>query len=412
MLLGNRFDFAARQAKRNNENIALLFIDLDRFKNVNDSLGHSVGDKMLAECAGRLQRATRSTDTVARLGGDEFVVILPGVQSPSDVATIAETIIHAISQPHTYQDRELTVTPSIGITMWPVDGEDLSMLIKHADIAMYHAKSHGRNQYSFFRQDMNERVSERLLIENELRRAIDRHELHLEYQPIFSIPDKRVIGAEALLRWNSEVLGPMSPSRFIEIAEDSGLIMPLGEWVVGEAVKQLADWRRAGMSHFPITINVSGVQWKSPRLLDTLNAVLAQHYLTAHDIELELTETSLVSDAENTQQLLARAGESGFRLVIDDFGTGYSNLTMLRRLQISKIKIDQTFVRDISIDADDAAIVRAIIGLAKSLGIRVVAEGVEYPAQLDFLLAEGCDEAQGYLLARPLTAHQFQERFG
>lgn len=411
MLLGNRFDFAARQAKRNNENIALLFIDLDRFKNVNDSLGHSVGDKILAECAGRLQRATRSTDTVARLGGDEFVVILSGVQSPSDIATIAETIIHAIGQPHMYEDRELTVTSSIGITMWPVDGEELSMLIKHADIAMYHAKSNGRNQYSFFRQDMNDHVSERLLIENELRRAIDRRELHLEYQPIFSLPDQRLIGAEALLRWNSSVLGQLMPSRFIEIAEDSGLIMPLGEWVVTEAVTHLAHWRRIGMPHFPIAINVSGLQWRSERLLDTLTTALAQQHLTAHDIELELTETSLVSDAESTQKLLARAGDSGFRLVIDDFGTGYSNLTYLRRFPITKIKIDQTFVRDISIDADDAAIVRAIIGLAKSLGIRVIAEGVEYPAQLDFLLAEGCDEAQGFLLARPLTAQQFQERF-
>jgi diguanylate cyclase (GGDEF)-like protein/PAS domain S-box-containing protein len=414
MLLGNRFDYAARQAKRSNgsnDSIALLFIDLDRFKNINDSLGHAIGDKILAESASRLLRATRSTDTVARLGGDEFVVILPGVKSADDVAGIADTILHALAQHHDIGERELTVTPSIGITMWPSDGEDLSALIKHADVAMYHAKALGRNQFSFFREEMNERVTERVAIENALRRAIDRRELKLEYQPIFSLPDRTIVGAEALLRWQSEIMGQMSPTKFIAIAEDSGLIMPIGEWVIQESITQLAKWRAAGLPHFPVTINVSGVQWRTPRLLDTLQMALEKNHLTPHDIELELTETALVSDSDHTRKLLDRAGEMGYRLVIDDFGTGYSNLTYLKRFQIAKLKIDHSFVRDISIDSDDAAIVRGIIGLAKSLGIRVVAEGVEYPAQLDFLVAAGCDEAQGYLLARPLTPHQLQERF-
>jgi diguanylate cyclase (GGDEF)-like protein/PAS domain S-box-containing protein len=414
LLLGSRFEFAARQAARSKDKIALFFIDLDHFKNINDSLGHHIGDIILAESAGRLTRATRSTDTVSRLGGDEFVVLLPGASDESDIANVADTLLQALSQPHMVEGNELTITPSIGITVWPTDGTDLVTLIKHADVAMYHAKALGRSQYSFFREEMNQRVNERLSVENALRRAIDRRELYLAYQPIFSVPDKRVIGVEALLRWNSETLGQMSPQQFISIAEDSGLIMPIGEWVVGEACAQLARWRAIDdgrLSGFPITINVSGVQWKTPRLLDTLRAALVTHNLTPADIELELTETALVGEGDNTRELLERVGEAGFRLVIDDFGTGYSNLAYLKRFFITKLKIDQSFVRDISTDAEDAAIVRGIISLANSLGLRVVAEGVEYPAQLDFLLAAGCTEAQGYLLAKPMSAQQFTERF-
>ncbi|MEI6737302.1 MAG: EAL domain-containing protein [Pseudomonadota bacterium] len=414
MLLGSRFDFAVRQAKRSNDSIAIFFIDLDRFKNINDSLGHHIGDQILIECAKRLIRATRSTDTVSRLGGDEFVVLLPGVADANHIASVADTLLHALSQPNTIEGHELTITPSIGITVWPSDGADLSTLIKHADVAMYHAKAQGRSQYSFFREEMNGRVNERLLIENALRRAIDRSELYLDYQPIFSIPDKRVIGAEALLRWRSEILGQMPPAKFIGIAEDSGLIMPIGEWVVTEACAQLARWRAiegGGLDNFPITINVSGVQWKTPRLLETLHTALRLHDLTPADIELELTESALVSEGDNTRDLLERVGAAGFRLVIDDFGTGYSNLAYLKRFFITKLKIDQSFIRDITASAEDAAIVRGIIGLANSLGLRAVAEGVEYPAQLDFLLAAGCTEAQGYLLAKPMSALQFQERF-
>ncbi len=411
MLLSVRFDFATRQAKRANDGIALLFIDLDHFKIINDSLGHQVGDKLLIECSNRLTGATRSTDTVARLGGDEFVVLLPGATEENHIANIADTLVHALSQPTTIDGRELTVTPSIGIAVWPVDGEDLTTLVKHADVAMFHAKSQGRNQYSFFRQEMNERVNERLTIESALRRAIDRRELSLDYQPIFSLPERKVIGVEALLRWRSESLGLMSPGRFIDIAEDSGLIMPIGEWVVHEACAQLAKWREKGLADFPITVNVSGVQWKTPRLLDSLHAALAANGLTPADIELELTETALVGEGDTTQRLLEKVGEAGFRLVIDDFGTGYSNLAYLKRFFITKLKIDQSFVRDITTDMDDAAIVRGIISLAKSLGLRVVAEGVEYPAQLEFLQSAGCTEAQGYLLAKPMSAAAFQERY-
>ncbi|MCA3043931.1 MAG: EAL domain-containing protein, partial [Rhodocyclaceae bacterium] len=411
MLLGARFEFAVRQASRNNEGLALLFVDLDRFKVINDTLGHQVGDRILVESATRLLGATRSTDTVARLGGDEFVILLPGATAENDIANLADTLVHAMSQPHDIDGHELTITSSIGIALWPTDGGDLTALLKHADVAMLHAKSIGRNQYSFFRQEMNERVNEHLCIETALRRAIDRNELSLVYQPIFSIPDKQVIGAEALLRWHTEALGEISPTRFIAIAEDSGLIMPIGEWVIKEACAQLARWRAHGLANFPITVNVSGVQWKTPRLLDCLQAALVANDLTPADIELELTETALVGGRDGAQNLLERVGEAGFRLVIDDFGTGYSNLTRLKPFFVTKLKIDQSFIRDSTTDIDDAAIVRGIIGLARSLGLRVVAEGVEYPAQLDFLLSAGCREAQGFLLAKPLSAAAFKERY-
>ncbi|MCA3028013.1 MAG: EAL domain-containing protein [Rhodocyclaceae bacterium] len=411
MLLGARFEFAVRQASRNNEGLALLFVDLDRFKVINDTLGHQVGDRILVESATRLLGATRSTDTVARLGGDEFVILLPGATAENDIANLADTLVHAMSQPHDIDGHELTITSSIGIALWPTDGGDLTALLKHADVAMLHAKSIGRNQYSFFRQEMNERVNEHLCIETALRRAIDRNELSLVYQPIFSIPDKQVIGAEALLRWHTEALGEISPTRFIAIAEDSGLIMPIGEWVIKEACAQLARWRAHGLANFPITVNVSGVQWKTPRLLDCLQAALVANDLTPADIELELTETALVGGRDGAQNLLERVGEAGFRLVIDDFGTGYSNLTRLKPFFVTKLKIDQSFIRDSTTDIDDAAIVRGIIGLARSLGLRVVAEGIEHPAQLDFLLAAGCSEAQGFLLAKPLSAAAFKERY-
>ena len=409
MLLATRFDYAVRQATRANERIALFFIDLDRFKVINDSLGHQIGDRMLAESAQRLSLAVRSTDTVARLGGDEFVLLLPGATDEHHIAGVADTIAHALSQPHVIDGHELMVTPSIGIAVWPADGRDLTTLIKHADVALFHAKSLGRNQYSFFRVEMNERVNERLAIESELRRALAKGELSLAYQPIFAIPERKVIGVEALLRWHSAVLGEMSPTRFIPIAEESGLISSIGEWVVKEACAQLARWRTLGLAPFPMTVNVSGLQWRAPRLLESLRAALAENGLTPSDLELELTETALVGQGDSTQALLEKVGEAGFRLVIDDFGTGYSNLAYLKRFFITKLKIDQSFVRDLATDADDAAIVRGIIGLAKSLGLRVVAEGVEHQEQLDFLLAAGCSEAQGFMLAKPMSAVAFQE---
>lgn len=423
MLLSARFDFALRHAKRQGESMALMFIDLDRFKNINDSLGHHIGDLILAETAKRLASATRATDTVSRHGGDEFVVLLTGVTDPAHLAELSTALIAALCMPHRISGQELTVTPSIGLTIWPADGEDLNTLVKNADLAMYHSKSEGRNQFSFFRPEMNAKVTERLLIENALRRALTRigprgelpgissSEFSLAYQPIFRIPARKMIGVEALIRWQSEEFGDVAPSRFIPVAEDSGLIVEIGEWVAHEACSQLKRWRAAGLDHFPMTINVSGVQFKSRRLVDELLSAIRSNDLTPSDLEIEITESALVSEGDAASITLRAMATAGFRLVVDDFGTGYSNLAYLKRFDIAKLKIDQTFVRDITTDPDDAAITRGIIGLAKSLGLRVVAEGIENSAQLEFLLASGCEEAQGYLLSHPLSPTVLQANF-
>lgn len=419
MLLGARFDFAVRQAARGEVGMALMFIDLDRFKNINDSLGHHIGDQILAGTARRLLDCTRATDTVSRHGGDEFIVLLPGVTDATALAQLAEMLIEKIGAPQLVNEHELTVTPSIGITIWPTDGADLATLIKNADLAMYHSKGEGRNQFSFFRAEMNERVSERLRIENALRRSLLRaaqdgelpHEFSLRYQPIFHFPERRLIGVESLLRWDSAELGAVDPIKLIPVAEESGLIVELGEWVAREACAALGRWRAAGLPHFPMTINVSGLQFKSRRVIDVLLDAVRAHGLTPQDIEIELTESALVREGDAANGTLTALADAGFRLVVDDFGTGYSNLAYLKRFDISKLKIDQTFVRDITTDPDDAAITRGIIGLAKSLGLRVVAEGVEHAAQLDYLLASGCEEAQGFLLSAPLTANEFQQTY-
>jgi diguanylate cyclase (GGDEF)-like protein len=389
----------------------LLFIDLDHFKNINDSLGHHVGDQILTETAKRLTSSTRATDTVARHGGDEFIVMLSGTTEAAVLAHVAATMVETLSQPYLVAGRELTITPSIGITIWPVDGEDLNSLVKNADLAMYHSKSQGRNQFSFFRTEMNDKVTERLSIESALRRALQRDEFTLVYQPIFHLPGRKLNGVEALLRWNSESLGSVPPARFIPIAEETGLIVGIGEWVVREACAQLKRWRDAGLDHFPVTVNVSAVQFRTRRLLDVLLAATREFGLLPSDVEVELTETALVRQGDGELNVLDELGKQGFRLVVDDFGTGYSNLAYLKRFDISKLKIDQSFVRDITTDPDDAAITRGIIGLARSLGLRVVAEGVEHDAQLAYLIQAGCEEAQGYLLSRPISPLLLQERY-
>jgi len=418
MLLSSRFDFAVRRAGRiagtsggKGSAISLMFIDLDRFKNVNDSLGHHVGDLILIETAARLTAAMRTTDTVSRHGGDEFIVLLPGVGEITELASITEVIVESLAKPYLVAGHELTVTPSIGITIWPDDGKDLENLVKNADLAMYHSKAEGRNQFSFFRAEMNEKVVERLSIENALRRALPRNEFSLVYQPIFQLPERRIVGVEALIRWQSESLGSVPPMRFIPVAEETGLIVAIGEWVAKEALGQLRRWRQAGLDHFPVTINVSAVQFKSRRLVDVLLEAVRENGLIASDLEIELTETALVSEGDITMSTLFELGKNGFRLVVDDFGTGYSNLGYLKRFDIDKLKIDQSFVRDITTDPDDAAITRGIISLAKSLGLRVVAEGVEHIAQLEFLLAAGCEQVQGNLLSPPLTPMALQSNY-
>ncbi|MEO8103150.1 MAG: EAL domain-containing protein [Betaproteobacteria bacterium] len=411
LLLATRFDFATRQAQRHGGGLALLFIDLDHFKNINDSLGHHVGDQILAETANRLTAATRATDTVARHGGDEFIVMLAGTTEAAALARLAEKMVETLSQPYMVAGRDLIITPSIGIAIWPEDGEDLNSLVKNADLAMYHSKAQGRNQFSFFRAEMNDKVTERLAVESALRRALQRKEFTLAYQPIFHLPECKLIGVEALLRWNSESLGSVSPSRFIPIAEDTGLIVGIGEWVIREACAQLRRWRDAGLDRFPVTVNVSAMQFRTRHLVDVLLAATREFQLTPADVEIELTETGLVSQGDRALGTLDELGKQGFRLVIDDFGTGYSNLAYLKRFDIAKLKIDQSFVRNITTDSDDAAIARGIIGLARSLGLRVVAEGVEHDAQLEYLIRYGCVEAQGYLFSEPLSPLVFQEMY-
>jgi len=400
-LLNSRFEHAERHARRTDQSLGLLFIDLDRFKNINDSLGHHVGDQLLAETADRLKRLVRVTDTVSRHGGDEFLILLVDVGDPANAGRIAEQILTDLSRPYRVAGHELIVTPSIGITLWPTDADDLTALVRKADVAMYHSKSMGRNQYSFFREEMNTRVHERLALENALRRAVQNDEFYLEYQPVFDLKSRRIVSAEALLRWKHPELGLISPARFIPIAEDTGLIIGIGDLVIQKVCEQKARLADSPHGWLPIAINLSAIQLRDRHLLDLLPALIREHHLPPGALELEITESLVLSESEVAASLLQALRLEGMRLVIDDFGTGYSNLGFLRRFAIDKLKIDQSFIRDIPADYNAMALARGIIGLAKSVGLRTVAEGIETQAQLEFLIGAGCDEGQGYFLARP-----------
>ncbi len=402
-LLNTRFDLAERLARRSGQMLALMFIDLDRFKNINDSLGHPVGDKLLAETAQRLRDLVRSTDTVSRHGGDEFLILLNDIGHPANVGRIAEQVLAELSRPYSVAGHELIVTPSIGITVWPSDAEDLPELVRQADMAMYHSKSMGRNQYSFFKDEMNIRVHERLALENALRRAIQNNEFYLEFQPVFDLRTRRITSAEALLRWVHPELGQVSPARFIPIAEDTGLIVPIGDLVIGKVCERKEALAGSPHAWLPIAINLSAIQLRDRHLLEVLPAKFHQHGLQPGALELEITESLLLSESESAAGMLQALRVEGMRLVIDDFGTGYSNLGFLRKFAIDKLKVDQSFIRDIPADYNAMALARGIIGLAKSVGLRTVAEGIETQAQLDFLVDAGCDEGQGYLLARPAS---------
>jgi diguanylate cyclase (GGDEF)-like protein/PAS domain S-box-containing protein len=402
-LLNTRFEYAERQARRANQLVGLIFLDLDRFKNINDSLGHHVGDKLLEETARRLQRLVRATDTVSRHGGDEFLILLPEIHDPANAARIAELILVELVRPYHVAGHDLIITPSIGITMWPADGEDLASLVRKADVAMYHSKAMGRNQYSFFREEMNARVHERLALENALRGAAQKNEFFISYQPIYDLSARRVVSAEALLRWQHPELGLVPPERFIPIAEDSGLILDIGEWVLRRVCRQRRDGEGGARFSIPITINLSASQFRSLRLVELMPQLIAENALEPGALEIEITESALMGEGETISGVLKTLAKQGIKLVIDDFGTGYSNLAYLKRFDIYKLKIDQSFISDITTNPDDAALARGIIGLAKSLGLKVVAEGIETQAQLDFLIANGCDEGQGFLLCAPVS---------
>lgn len=383
--------------------VAVLFLDLDHFKSINDALGHGVGDRLLQAVAERLTACVREGDTVARLGGDEFAIALADVARTSDVPKVAQKIIDSLSKPYVLEGREFYTTTSIGISISPDDAQDPESLVKNADIAMYRAKKLGRNNYQHYSPDMNAQAFERLAIETSLRHALEREELFLEYQPQFDIGTGRLIGYEALVRWRHRDLGMMSPGKFIPLAEESGLIVPIGEWVLRTACAQNKAWQEAGLPPVRVAVNVSPRQLKQNNLPALVERILRETGLHAAHLELELTE-SIMQDPEEAIHLFSQLQSMGVQIAIDDFGTGYSSLNHLKRYPIDKLKIDQSFVRDIAHDPHDRAIVKAIVVLAHSLNMNAVAEGVESETQMAYLRSLKCDEAQGYLLGRPMSA--------
>ena len=392
------------EARRHNWKVAMMFLDLDRFKTINDTLGHQVGDELLREVACRLSKLVRETDFVARLGGDEFVIILPGINTPADAATIASKVTAALSTPIEANGHELHTSPSIGISIFPDDGVDGDTILKNADTAMYHAKAAGRNNYQFFAEDMNRSAAERLNIERKLRHAIARNELSLDFQPQFNAGDRAPIGVEALVRWHHPSEGLISPARFIPVAEETGLIVDIGEWVLTTACLEMARWINAGIKPMRMAVNVSALQLRRRDFCETVANALTTSGLPPELLELEITESSVMENPQEAILILERLGRMGVTLAIDDFGTGYSSLAYLKLFPIDHLKIDRSFVADIEHDLNDRAIAFGTIALAHSLGLKVIAEGVETEDQFDLLRANGCDEVQGYLLSRPLNS--------
>jgi diguanylate cyclase (GGDEF)-like protein/PAS domain S-box-containing protein len=410
ILLQDRINTALASARRRKERVAVLFLDLDRFKIINDSLGHSTGDLLLQEVASRLKGWAREQDTVARVGGDEFVVLLTSMGQESDAAVAAQRIIRVLSVEYSIRGQSLSITTSIGISVFPHNGIDGETLIKHADTAMYCAKQKGPNNVQFFTEDLNSQMVERLAIENGLRLALDRQEFFLVYQPQMDIATGRVVGYEALIRWKHPVLGLVPPDKFIRIAENSGLIVPIGEWVLRTACSQVRRWQNEGLPAVRIAVNVSAVQFRQDGFRDLIRDVLRETGLAPECLELELTESLLLTNADVVFSVLQELNEMGLSLAIDDFGTGYSSLSYLKQFRVNKLKIDRSFIRDIAEHSDDAAITTAIISMAKSLNLKVIAEGVETEEQMSFLRVHQCDEIQGYYFSKPLLPGDAAEK--
>jgi len=407
LLLSDRITQAIAQAPRHNKQVAVLFLDLDGFKHINDSLGHLVGDKLLQSVANRLVACVRSSDTVSRQGGDEFVVLLSEAAQGDDAAITARRILHSIAEVHCIDEQNLHVTTSIGVSVYPDDGPDAQTLVKNADIAMYQAKENGRQTFRFFKPEMNARAVERQSLEEDLRHALERQELTLHYQPKVDLRMGAVVGAEALLRWTHPIRGPVAPVQFVAIAEDSGLILPIGHWVLREACRQARAWVDAGLPVTTMAVNVSAMEFRADNFLDGVHEILRETGLDPGMLELELTESVLMKHVESTASILQTLRERGVQIAVDDFGTGYSSLSYLRRFPVDALKIDQSFVHEISAAGKDATIVTAVINLARSLELRVVAEGVETFEELTFLQAHHCDAAQGFYFSKAVTHHQF-----
>ncbi len=404
-LLHDRVSQAISFARRYDKIAALLFIDLDDFKVVNDSLGHNVGDKLLRELGNRLTACVREMDSVARLGGDEFVILLTGMTHRDGVVFIAEKILEALSRPFLLEGHEIFISSSIGIATFPKDGEDEATLLKHADSAMYHAKERGKGHYQFYAAEMNELALERLSLVNDLHRALERNEFELHYQPQVNLKTGKITGVEALVRWRHPHKGMISPSKFISVAEETRLILPLGEWVLNKACEQVVQWHKAGYD-ITVAVNISALQVEEHRLLELVDDALRQTGIDPKYLELELTENVLIERSDAVHRIFQQLRGKGVRMAIDDFGTGYSSLSYLSKLPIDKLKIDRSFVRDIANDANDRSIIEAIISMSHSLHLKAIAEGVETPEQEDFLRRLNCDEMQGFLFSRPLPAEE------
>jgi diguanylate cyclase (GGDEF)-like protein len=408
-LFRDRLHQAMSRAERAGKLVALLFLDLDRFKSVNDTLGHLAGDELLVEVAARLKTCVRKSDTIARLGGDEFTVILEGLDAPVDAEIVCRKIIKSLEAPLLLRNHEIYVTTSIGVTFFPNDDIDLNGLLRNADAAMYRAKEEGRNKFHLFTADLSARAVKRLGIESALRHAVERQEFHLCYQPKVSVHTGEILGAEALLRWENPQHGLVSPVDFIPVAEETGLIVPIGEWVLRRACADIRKWHAAGFDHVSVAVNLSARQFRHGELTSIVRRALQDSGIAPCQLELEITESLLMDDTEASQVALNELKALGTSIYLDDFGTGYSSLAYLKKFPIDGLKIDRSFIRDLPGDPDDEAITQAILALSQALRLHVVAEGVENEAQLDFLRRQGCEVVQGFLFSRPLLFDGFLE---
>lgn len=412
VLFQERFHEAIGRAKRHGHEIAVIFLDLDRFKNINDSVGHAVGDLLLEAVAKRLTASVRETDTVARVGGDEFAVLLVAINDNQAAAKVARKLLDALARPYQLAGHEFFISASIGISCYPHDAIEPETLFKNADAAMYRAKAEGRNNYQFFSEEMNARALEALMMGNSLRLALERREFLLHYQPQYDLKSGRITGVEALIRWLHPELGMVSPARFIPLAEEIGLIEPIGEWVLETACRQMRAWQDAQLPLQRVAVNLSARQFRNPDLSQRIAGILHENRLPAHYLELEVTESMVMQNPADATGVLSRLKAMGITIAVDDFGTGYSSLSYLKRLPIDLLKIDQSFVRGVPKDADDAAIIRAIIAMAHSLDLRLIAEGIETSEQRAFLEREGCEEGQGYLFSKPVPAIEIERLLG
>ena len=409
LLLNDRITQSIAVARRQKKHIAVIFLDLDRFKYINDSLGHAIGDELLKSVSKRLLANVRGSDTVSRQGGDEFVILLSEIAYPEDAATSAQKLLLSLSAPHLLGGQELHIGGSIGISLYPADGTDTEMLIKNADTAMYHAKESGRNNFQFFTPAMNLKSVERQSLEGSLRCALERGEFLLDYQPKVNLETGEITGVEALIRWQQPNRGLIPPAQFVPIAEDCGLIIPIGRWVLREACRQARAWQVEGLPPLPIAVNVSAVEFRHKGFVEGVRTILSETGLPAQYLELELTEGVLMEDAESATSVLLELKAMGVHLAVDDFGTGYSSLSYLRKFPIDALKIDQSFIHQNTTTPDEAAIVSAVIAMGRSLKLRVVAEGVETLEELMVLQGLQCDEAQGFYFSRPVAAAQFAD---